>query len=96
MNSDIESKTTKILFMDDEDIFYMSGLERIIHTAYKHPDNPLIAADQPWEDNVIMGGTVRKEGDLYRMWYQGLKNNSIHSKLGLYAESSDGINWEKT
>ena len=95
MNSDIESKTTKILFMDDEDIFYMNGLERIIHTAYKHPDNPLIAADQPWEDNVIMGGTVRKEGDLYRMWYQGLKNNSIHSKLGLYAESSDGIHWEK-
>ena len=83
-----------MLFIDDEDIVSMRGVERIIHPADKYGGNPVVVADRPWEDLFMLGGTVRKEGGAYRMWYQSYGRRTFFN-LNLYAESVDGIHWTK-
>ena len=83
----------RILFADDDDIGTMQGLQRIIHPAQRRLENPVVAPDRPWENSIIMGGTVRLEADgTYRMWYQSYGNGTY---LNLFAESSDGVHWAK-
>ena len=84
----------RTLFVDDGDITAMQGVERVIHPAEECDANPLVVGDQPWENRLICGGTVRKEGDLYRMWYQSFVS-AKKALLNLYAESQDGIHWHK-
>ena len=85
----------KILLIDDYHIDRCSGLNRIIHSGEKR-DQPLLTADQPWEAINQMGGTVRKEDSLYRMWYDSwVFNNKHNGYSSLYAESYDGLNWVK-
>ncbi len=59
-----------MLFIDDEDIVLMRGVERVIHPAHKYEGNPVVSADQAWEEHLILGGTVRIENEGFRMWYQ--------------------------
>ena len=83
----------RVLFVDDGDIVSARGMTRVIHPARKHESNPVVRGDRPWEGHeVLLGGTVRKEGDLYRMWYQCHNNDTY---LNLYAESDDGVSWTK-
>tara|TARA_A100001037_G_C15151953_1_gene639884 strand:+ start:2175 stop:3572 length:1398 start_codon:yes stop_codon:yes gene_type:complete len=85
----------KILFIDNHEIYSSSGLTRIIHPGTKL-DYPILKADKPWESINQMGGTVRKEGELYRMWYDSWVVNDKHNAYSsLYAESNDGITWYK-
>lgn len=84
------------LFLDGAVIEAQQGLERVFHAAVKHPGNPIIKADQPWEGAAAITGpyvygTVLREGDRFRLWYQAL-NQGNH--VG-YAESRDGIVWTK-
>lgn len=74
----------------------------------KHPANPLLRADRPWE-----GGSIQIYGDvifdeqekLFKMWYIGVGGSTeaqdyfdrrviTHGHL-CYATSRDGIHWEK-
>ena len=80
------------LFIDDHDIATSSGLTRKIHPGKKRPE-PVMPADRPWEHTLLIGGTVRKEGDLYRMWYESYSRATHY--INLYAESDDGLNWRK-
>lgn len=83
----------RALFIDDHNIGSMQGLIRTIHPAKKHKDNPLLVPNKPWEESVLIGGTVLLEPERgYRMWYQAYIN---HTYLNLYAESEDGIHWTK-
>lgn len=83
----------RILFIDDEDIASMQGLQRVIHPARRAEENPVMVPEHPWEERIIMGGTVRQESDRgYRMWYQSYGR---HTYLNLYAESADGLHWTK-
>ena len=82
----------RTLFVDDAEVVSRQGLERVIHPAQKHDQNPVVRADRPWESLVLLGGTVRKEGDEYRMWYQSYGRGTM---INLYAESEDGIFWTK-
>jgi hypothetical protein len=84
------------LFLDGAVIERQSGLRREFHAARKHDAKPIIVADKPWEGkSAITGpyvyGTVLREGDKFRLWYQ-LLNQGNH--VG-YAESDDGIRWDK-
>ena len=84
------------LFLDATIVEEQHGLIRQFHSAEKHTDNPIIVADRPWEGtSAITGpyvyGTVLKDGDRYRMWYQVLfQGNHVG-----YAESSDAVHWQK-
>lgn len=56
--------------------------------------------DRPWEVGGIGPySNVLKEGDKYKMWYQVMASVQWHVDLEAgaicYAESSDGIHWEK-
>ena len=83
----------RMLFIDDGDIASKQGVTRIIHPALKYGDNPVVAPDRPWEEALIMGGTVLLEPDRgYRMWYQSTRRGTY---LNLYAESEDGLHWTK-
>ena len=88
----------RTLFVDDGDVVAMQGVERVIHPAKKCEDNPVLGGDPPWLRGAIMGGTVRKEGDLYRMWYQGYEQGpkpEMPYLNNLYAESDAGVHWRK-
>src|SRR6188768_3402383 len=70
---------------------------RMSHQAVKHAANPLITGDDPSHLWVI-----READDRFRMWYQAnVKNEAVTKGKGLYsvsvayAESKDGIRWEK-
>ncbi len=78
----------RVLFIDDGDLIEKHGLDRVIHPAHKHENNPVVVADRPWENHLIMGGTVRREAGRYRMWYQSYGRGTM---INLYAESPDGI-----
>ncbi len=83
------------LMLDAAAVEASEGLHRVFHQATKR-DHPVIVADRPWEGrSAITGpyvyGTVLREGDRFRLWYQ-LLNEGNH--VG-YAESSDGVRWTK-
>ena len=83
-------------------------LRTAIGTVSKHPQNPLLVQDKPWEprlDNAYPNVAYTPGDPLgaYRMWYGGFvcgdnfdksqgsnRVNALH-----YANSSDGIVWEK-
>ncbi len=58
--------------------------------------------DAPWEGNASGGFTVFEDGGRYRMYYRGQNFEYSNTELGTprgkyicYAESTDGIHWEK-
>ncbi len=88
----------KQIFVDDVMISKIKGLERKVHPAQKL-SNPVLEGDKPWEffedqymkiPYAALYGTVLRDekSGLFRMWY------NVHKK-SCYAESVDGINWEK-
>lgn len=56
-----------------------------------------LSADQPWESGGVHYSSVLKDGDRYRMWYRadGIDPNKDMESYSCYAESSDGVHWEK-
>jgi predicted GH43/DUF377 family glycosyl hydrolase len=82
--------------LDATVIEQQAGLNRVFHAAEKHPLNPLLVADRPWEgSSAIIGpyvyGTIFRHEGKFRMWYQLLYQGN---HVG-YAESLDGIRWNK-
>ncbi|MDC3260122.1 hypothetical protein OAU66_01035 [bacterium] len=69
-------------------------------TFKKYSEAPIMERSKydPW---MVSGGTVLKEGDLWRMWYiSGIsfefKNGTAESKYDIkYATSKDGIHWDR-
>ena len=79
------------LFVDDYLIASMSNLSRRYHQPQKHPKNPLVVSDRPWENphRIILNSVIYdKKMHKFRMWYISLGK-------ALYAESRDGIKWVK-
>ena len=60
-----------ILLVDDHDVLYRSGTVRVLHPATRHPKNPLILQDKPWEVAIAWTSIHRdaKTGK-YQLWYQ--------------------------
>lgn len=54
--------------------------------------------DKPWEGRYCGYITVFQDSDLYRMYYRGLpeaRKDGSDSEVTCYAESKDGITWQK-
>jgi len=85
------------LFLDAMVTEQQQGLQRVCHAATPHPANPIIKADQPWEQYATFGGpylygTVMWDEGKLRMWYH------VHGEggyLNCHAESTDGVQWTK-
>ena len=88
----------KQLFLDDDFIIESAvHVRRLMHQPQKHPDNPLIRAEKPWELGHfgINGGTVMLDEGVFRMWYRTSWDASCSDAPMAYATSTDGIRWEK-
>ncbi|MCH2125648.1 MAG: hypothetical protein MK165_12690 [Pirellulaceae bacterium] len=66
------------------------------------PREIVMEHDEPWEGNNTVYHCVFKDGDRYRMFYVGLHSTltekrqlNIGPSSFCYAESDDGIHWEK-
>ncbi|MBH07104.1 MAG: hypothetical protein CMJ20_12370 [Phycisphaeraceae bacterium] len=90
------------LFIDDYLIASLTNITRQVHEAQKHPANPLMEPDRPWEGKGCVFQHVHwdDESNRFRMWYGG--STSFHLPSGIrirqptcYAESDDGLTWVK-
>jgi hypothetical protein len=73
------------------------GITRRFWPAEKHP-GPVLSGDRPWERfGVSIFGNVLRDQDRFRMWYMAWPDvpPSGNSSYVAYAESDDGIHWEK-
>ncbi len=88
----------KQLFVDDTVIAAQQGLRREMHAVKKHGKNPLIVPDHPWEGQCVLlyGGVVRDpDTQRFRMWYLAWGKQIGQPSFICYAESADGLTWEK-
>ena len=95
----IEVGREKQLFVDDVVIESMRDVTRTQHEATKHPKNPLVIPDKPWEGpSVLLYGSAIKDprmGGKFRMWYLAWGRHWDLPSYICYAESKDGIEWTK-
>lgn len=66
------------------------------------PREVVLVHDAPWEGNNCHYHTVIRDGDLFRMYYRGSgfevngkSLTEVHPVVACYAESSEGIHWNK-
>lgn len=89
-----------LLLVDDSDILYRAGTRRVLHPAKRHPANPLIKPEHPWEGAI---GWISVHHDStsgkVQLWYQGYSGKTAKEKKNesvvCYAESMDGVRFTK-
>ncbi len=92
--------SSTILFIDDHDILYRSGTQRVLNSPVHHHTNPLIKSDRPWETAIAWTSAYRDQHTgKYQLWYQAFAGDraiySTHRCVVCYAESDDGIRFTK-
>ena len=92
------------LFLDDELISYTRNVRREIIQPEKHPQNPVLRREYPWEAayNCAYGRVLfDDERGVFRMWYSAYGSRGDtgekyrDEQYMCCAESDDGIKWEK-
>ena len=69
------------------------GIRLVLTPAEK--SEVVIAVDRPWEGHQIAHVTVRQDEGKYRMWYGARSGTGPSEQFLCYAESEDGIGWNK-
>jgi len=86
----------KFLFIDDHHIQEMEGVRRVFHQPVKHK-GPVLFPEQPWEQvrlHLWSAPVWSEQRSVWQMWYFG-SDGSSKGLVPLYAESTDGLAWEK-
>jgi hypothetical protein len=98
------------LFFDDLEIEKSDNLKRVVNQPTKHPDNPVLRREHPWEGfRVQVYGTMLFDPDekLFKAWYMNIPKTAKqkitvagqrrpgHATLLSYATSKDGVQWNK-
>ena len=86
------------LFVDDRLIDQSQGVEFTLHQLA--PQEVVLVTDKPWEGNTCAYYSIFQDGKRYRMYYRGShwdteKKAATHEEVVCYAESEDGIHWNK-
>lgn len=82
------------LFLDDWLVEDSTHIERRLHAPV--PREAVLRFDQPWEGPACCYPTVFQDGDRYRLYYACYPfSTSSPDQYTGYAESVDGIHWEK-
>ncbi len=90
------------LMVDDFLIARLSG-GAALRLNLPVPREVALFTDRPWEGNSCTSFAVFQDGDIYRMYYLGRQfvtteaglDEAPHPDFVCYAESSDGISWER-
>ncbi len=86
------------LFIDQTLVRSSSNVAFTLHPAHKHPQNPLVRADRPWEGwRISIYGSVLYDQDerCFKMWYTTDTSEDFPNYAVAYATSVDGLAWEK-
>ncbi len=85
----------KLLFLDYREIEMLHGFRRQLEQPRKHPSNPLMVADAPWENGNMQfyGSVLKVEGRPFQMWYTFVR--PPWNMYLAYAESDDGLVWRR-
>ena len=93
------------LLMDWHVVDDLVGAQRIVHRPEKHPDNPIVTPEQPYEGTGLASfGTVLRDAQTnrFRMWAPVWDREQIKrtgktrsSMRGHYYESDDGLDWQR-
>ena len=98
------------LFLDDYLVERTDNLARTLNQPTKHPNNPVLRSEHPWEAlRVQVYGTALYDPDerLFKIWYLSIPRPSDqtvtingqqrpgHATLLGYATSEDGLHWDK-
>ncbi len=95
-DSPVDIGTRLELFIDDYLIGSLNNARLEMHVPVDK--GPVLFFDKPWEGPFSAYTTVIRDSDKYRMYYRGLpaaSGEGTGSAVTCYAESKDGINWEK-
>ena len=84
-----------LLFVDDHDILYRAGTQRVFHPFQRYPGNPVIPGALPWQGMVAWMSVYRDPASgKYQLWYQaypgGAAKDKTRRSVVAYAESDDG------
>ena len=107
MNTSTSKKETTVLhigsrlemFVDDHLVEQLKDVELRLH--HPTPQEVAIQFDAPWEGPSSFYVTVLQDSDRYRAYYRGsgqgykAPNYTIPHQFACYAESQDGITWNK-
>ena len=68
---------TPQLLVDNHVIEYVNFVTRVTHTPIKHPDNPIVKTDKPWEvTSYFRTNTWNVHWDeresIYKLWYEDM------------------------
>jgi len=89
----------KQLFIDDYIIGDLKGATKVLNQPVKHPKNPLMIRDKPWErdDPDYTSVIYDKDERIFKMWYaMHVPDRKVDSEQVLgYATSKDGLHWTK-
>ena len=67
-----------------------------LHPPVRLQREPILRPEHPWEARgVYFQGSVLKDGDTFRMWYSAIGQKRREEQYCGYAESRDGLHWEK-
>lgn len=94
------ASTRTILFVDDHDVLYRAGVQRVLQPLRRHSDKALLELTHPWEVGIGFTSVYRdpKTGK-YQLWYQaygGARAGERRLKCVVcYAESADGLQFER-
>ena len=92
----IELGQHRQLFVDDYVIADMQDVKQVLNQPQKHPANPVVWPEHPWEgDMLILYGSVVYDDveNIFKLWYVGWRE--VEGVRGLYATSKDGLHWDK-
>ncbi|MDZ4289117.1 MAG: hypothetical protein U0984_14215 [Prosthecobacter sp.] len=107
----VQPDPTTVLVLDTRVIEQAENAHLVLGTPVKDPHNPLLPADQPWENatnNYYPNVLWDAEKKLWKLWYKDvladkeviaqMENPSTVHDVGwylLYASSKDGLTWQK-
>ena len=86
------------LFLDDYIISSMFNLHRDMKHPRKHPQNPVMVSEYPWEKRYMFVTSVvyNPDEEKFMAWYTASEDSEGNPEYyTCYAESKDGVHWEK-
>ena len=97
METPMDLGDRKQLFLDDRWFAQQQGMTLCVNPPVKA--DRVLVPKRPWEASRLSGGTILEDEGVYRMWYRGSGPGDPvevpHSASMCYAESGDGIRWER-
>ena len=83
------------LFVDDFWLADSTGVQRVLHSPTR--EDIALSPEHPWEVGGLSYLIAFPDGGRFRGWYRADPNlqDSDYNSITCYAESSDGIHWDK-